>query len=939
MSTLINKKIIDSVLNDNKFNTELKNMLNAIIDEELEKAYDEMDCDLIDECTNMLIELEQQEDDGLAVIIPIVNSKKIIAACSKNKFSGLSRSARVSIIACIILITAFTTNTAIAKIFDYNIAEEVATAVNEKLNAWGITAHADETEEIRIEDIPSFKSVAAPQTTIQEQQKNTSALLEIKNEKTPNLPAPPASETNKPQSIEKPIENTNDNSIENETPIHTPKEYTITFDAQGGICDKSSMRVTYKSPIGELPIATREGYEFLGWYNTDIYKGGNNSSLANVIKPVLNPDIIYNLKTDSVLKAKWRIIHTVTLNPNGGECNITSVNTFYSGKNIVNLPVPTREGYHFYGWMINNKKYTNTQGLYNDGDCELVAYWVKNDEEFIIHFDANGGTCSTASKSIKYKKAVGNLPVPTRKGWKFLGWFKYKNTNALQLTENTVFEDINDLTVYALWYKTTATCTFDSNGGECDMESKTIYSHQVFGKLPKPVKYGYEFKGWFAADQAEKEITSTSNVGETAKNTVLTAKWEAVTVKVTFDANEGFISKNNEKTASKNYKYMQSYQTFPDVARKGYKLTGWYTEPDGGKKVEAADFINFTNATTLYAHWEKSSDVCTIIFDNNNGTISTMNYNKGERLGDYKPINTSNTGLGELYSFTGWYTDKYYGENVDSNFVINEDLVFYAHWKISPVLISANIVKLYLEIDKTDYQLNEPVDMSKLKLVMCVPPSYKFTVAANDIIEMGGIVEADTGSYGKHTVCVKIALEDDSTVVTLEASKDIYVTGCTHNSGTQIANKIEPGCTQDGYSGDILCAGCGEILKKGTVLPAAEHKYETVVTKATMQTDGAIEKKCINCGNTIETEVINRIDKINVNTICIVTGEKITPQITVTDSKSNIITDYELVFEDDTSKMGKHYFTIVFGGNYSYSERLSFTVYQNGIDIMVGEDD
>ncbi|MGN1421668.1 MAG: bacterial Ig-like domain-containing protein [Eubacterium sp.] len=138
MDTFVNKKVIASIIDDNGFNAELKALLNEIIDDELLKDIDDMDCDLIDECTQMLIELEQKNDNGFDVIVPLISSEKIMKACEKKGFKNLNRGIRVALVAGLIVLSAFSANTAIAKIFDYNIAETLANSISQKLEEWGI---------------------------------------------------------------------------------------------------------------------------------------------------------------------------------------------------------------------------------------------------------------------------------------------------------------------------------------------------------------------------------------------------------------------------------------------------------------------------------------------------------------------------------------------------------------------------------------------------------------------------------------------------------------------------------------------------------------------------------------------------------------------------------------------------------------------------------
>lgn len=44
-------------------------------------------------------------------------------------------------------------------------------------------------------------------------------------------------------------------------------DYTITFDARGGEVSPAEITVTYGQPVGTLPVPTREGFDFIGWFD------------------------------------------------------------------------------------------------------------------------------------------------------------------------------------------------------------------------------------------------------------------------------------------------------------------------------------------------------------------------------------------------------------------------------------------------------------------------------------------------------------------------------------------------------------------------------------------------------------------------------------------------------------------------------------------------
>ena len=70
---------------------------------------------------------------------------------------------------------------------------------------------------------------------------------------------------------------------------------------------------------------------------------------------------------------------------------------------------------------------------------------------------------------------------------------------------------------------------------------------------------------------------------------------------------------------------------------------------------------------------------------------------------------------------------------------------------------------------------------------------------------------------------------------------------CTHEN-TIITGAI-PGCTGNGYSGDTVCANCGEVLIVGTTLPASEHSFgePEVVVAATTENKGISKRVCKDC--------------------------------------------------------------------------------------------
>lgn len=66
----------------------------------------------------------------------------------------------------------------------------------------------------------------------------------------------------------------------------------------------------------------------------------------------------------------------------------------------------------------------------------------------IVTFNPEGGTLTETSRAIEEGKKIGTLPVPTKAGYKFDGWFT-SSTGGDKIDENTIITD--DVTYYAHW--------------------------------------------------------------------------------------------------------------------------------------------------------------------------------------------------------------------------------------------------------------------------------------------------------------------------------------------------------------------------------------------------------------------------------------------------------------------------------------------------------
>ena len=143
----------------------------------------------------------------------------------------------------------------------------------------------------------------------------------------------------------------------------------------------------------------------------------------------------------------------VSLDPNGGTGTMGDVTT---ENGTLTLPkcTFTREGYTFAGWA------TSANGEVAFADEEVVSNWDADITELFakwtaktitITWDANGGSVNPTSSTYTYNGATITLPIPTRTGYSFNGWFT-ATTGGTQITEvGTTNKPTENVTYYAKW--------------------------------------------------------------------------------------------------------------------------------------------------------------------------------------------------------------------------------------------------------------------------------------------------------------------------------------------------------------------------------------------------------------------------------------------------------------------------------------------------------
>ena len=146
--------------------------------------------------------------------------------------------------------------------------------------------------------------------------------------------------------------------------------------------------------------------------------------------------------------------YTLTINPNGGTYNESTSNTvsdeyFETVKEIVS---PIKTGYTFKNWTkTGNSTLVDTTLTVGSENTTLTANYTAN--KYTVSFNANSGSVNTSSIEVTYDSTYGTLPIPTREGYVFLGWFT-DASSGVQIKEDSSVTITANQTLYAHWKST-----------------------------------------------------------------------------------------------------------------------------------------------------------------------------------------------------------------------------------------------------------------------------------------------------------------------------------------------------------------------------------------------------------------------------------------------------------------------------------------------------
>lgn len=386
------------------------------------------------------------------------------------------------------------------------------------------------------------------------------------------------------------------------------ESYSVRYELGGGTLREENPTVVTRGQEVVLHSPVREGYLFLGWYDSPTggtrYTSVGGEHARNVA--------LYALWQES--GARYSVLYDVGGGTPQGD-NPVSV----GAGEVHELFPATKTGYDFLGWNESRagtgKWYDVLYGI--EGDLTLYAVW--RPKEYSVVYLLDGGTYFEGENPnrIAYGTRVELCPV-VKQGHTFLGW--YDAPTGGNLVEFIDTSNIFRITaLYARFSVNNYTIVLDGGGGTFSHEGREVEQATLvlpFGQeyaLPDCLRAGYDFIGWFDEEGKQHARINRLNIG----NFTLTARYLSAeqVYNVEYELNGGTLNAENPARVG----YGQEI-TLHEPERYGYRFLGWNDRADA-----SGTYYNRTPAggqsdLKLYAIWQEIRV---------SGTADNFTYSKG----------------------------------------------------------------------------------------------------------------------------------------------------------------------------------------------------------------------------------------------------------------------------------------------------------------------
>lgn len=459
--------------------------------------------------------------------------------------------------------------------------------------------------------------------------------------------------------------------------VYERETYDVNFEVDGEVIATEKVKYEdYATSPEENP--TKDGYAFTGWtLNGAIYDFATPvteemtlvaefNDESHIVSYIVNPDGVDDL--DAVIEPKSTKVQ------NGGLYGET-----------VNVPTNIPDGYAFVGWFLEDGTEITADTMVNlSSNVILYARWnvltfnidvVKaglGDEDAetisienvsILNFNNRENNVLNKSDIVDYVEAL-----TTTNGLEDIEHFNTEDgVGTVTITNDAV------LTITLNYTRKSYKITFEAPSGFADIVINRLYGENyTLEELENANGYTQSFyanNDYSGEAITGDKFTATGNLTYYVKLTPI-----EYTVSYVFN-----VKDVNIEAQPKNVNVTQNLEAMLDVpAKVGYTFNGWFT--DENYNTPYTNWTQISNAVTLYGKFTAKDIIVTLDAVDGTVTPATIDVTFDEKY-DFTDVEAERDG----YTFSGWYLDAEYENEVTSETVVATETAhtLYAKWTLA----------------------------------------------------------------------------------------------------------------------------------------------------------------------------------------------------------------------------------------------------------------
>ena len=494
------------------------------------------------------------------------------------------------------------------------------------------------------------------------------------------------------------------------------QKYSVHFATNGG-----SEIASYKTDvITTAPDTTRDGYYFVGWYESSDF-GGEQIQFP------------YYLSESTTLYAKWIKICHVQFETNGGS-EVTALDTA-----IINVsPESTRTGYILLGWYKESELQNQISFPYVlTSDSTFYAKWIANTDTIykVEHYKQNTALESNLESYVyvESETLAGKTDSLTQAISK-----NYEGFIADSYSQTKIAAD--GTSVVRIYYnRRKYTVSFNPNGGTGE-----AFTQEFYYGCSQPLtensfsNTGYVFVGWSSSASGDVEYSNQSEF-ETSHDITLYAVWiepKTVTYKVQHYKQTTSLGNNYELVSGDTQNLSGKTGELTQAAAKTY--TGFTA------KTFSQVTINEGGNSVVRIYYDRNKYTVSFNANNANGNMASQTFYYGVE----QAIKT-NSFEKSGYTFNGWATSSN-GQVVYGNketVSVDSDLTLYAQWYYGITVSASTVEDLNLSNLTEAFTVKVTGNISQATLVSLASKIAKSNVEITlDLSESQGLVTISPAS-------------------------------------------------------------------------------------------------------------------------------------------------------------------------------------------------